>query len=117
MKDVVAQADRRFGFTTSQTILPAAGSRYPETPACRAWAQRAHLRPFVFTPTKAALRTNCARRTNIWLRPEPERLGEKIMMGTLALTAFAGVAYGFNMLINFVENWAVYQSAVAQALQ
>jgi hypothetical protein len=54
---------------------------------------------------------------SIWVPPVRESLFEKACMVALVGGAAVGIAYGFSLLIDLVENWAVFQASVSQTLQ
>ena len=52
--------------------------------------------------------------SSIWIAPERETLGEKLMLTLLVFAAIAGVGYGFASLLDLVQNWSAFNGWVAQ---
>ena len=50
-------------------------------------------------------------------RIHEDALAENKMMGLLLLAASAGVAYGFWMLTQLVENWAAFQTGISRLVE
>src|SRR5687767_8330472 len=65
---------------------------------------------------KAAIRNDRATRSrsSIWITVEGDSMGEKLMLVLLVTAAMAGIGYGFASLIDFVQNWSVFNSWVGQ---
>lgn len=53
---------------------------------------------------------------SIWIAPERETLGEKLMLTMLVFAAIAGVGYGFASLLDLVQNWGAFNGWVAQII-
>ena len=54
---------------------------------------------------------------SIWMPPEGDRLGEKLMLMVLAAAGITGIVQGLLFLVNYIENSAVVHQAVARLLQ
>ncbi len=54
---------------------------------------------------------------SIWLAPETDALGEKLMLGLLVGAAALGIGYGLTWLLDLVQNWAAFHSGIAQMVQ
>jgi len=53
---------------------------------------------------------------SIWIAPEGETLGEKLMLTALVFAAIAGVGYAFASLLDLVQNWGAFNGWVAQII-
>jgi hypothetical protein len=78
-------------------------------------------RPAAETP-KAAPRSRLyapAKRKarSIWIAPDAMPLGEKLMMGALALCGVGAIGYGLAWVVDLVGHWALFQTAVARMIQ
>lgn len=54
---------------------------------------------------------------SIWMPPEGDRLGEKLMLLALSAAAVIGIVQGVSFLMKYVENSAVIHEAMARLLQ
>ena len=54
---------------------------------------------------------------SIWIRPEGESLGEKLVMGLLAVAGVACIGYGFSSLVDLVQHWALFSTGISQMIQ
>jgi len=54
---------------------------------------------------------------SIWLPLDKESLAEKGLMAGLIVAAAIGIGYGFNCLLNLVENWAVVNASIHSMIQ
>ena len=59
----------------------------------------------------------CRKQARGWITPEREPVGEKLFMASLVAGAAVGIAYGFSLLIDLVENWAAVQGSIARMIQ
>ena len=56
-------------------------------------------------------------RLSVTSRTYEDTLAENKMMGLLLVAASAGVAYGFWMLTQLVENWAAFQTGISRLIE
>jgi hypothetical protein len=49
---------------------------------------------------------------DVWIRSEGELLTERLMLALLVLSAVIAIGYGFGCLVDLVQNWAGFNSAV-----
>ncbi len=84
-------------------------SAFPRRPAVATWLPAPTVPP-------RELRRPAATRAS-WLMPPKRSPGERVMMGLLAAAALSGIGYGFVCLINLVQNWAVFQTGIANLVQ
>ena len=54
---------------------------------------------------------------SIWIPLDTESLAEKGLMAGLVVAAAIGIGYGFNCLLNLVENWAAVNASVHSMIQ
>src|SRR5207249_3492091 len=54
---------------------------------------------------------------SLWIAPERESRGEKLLLSLLVLAAVFGIAYGFSCMTDLVQNWAGFHSALAHMIQ
>ncbi len=54
---------------------------------------------------------------SIWIAPERESLGEKLLMGLLGVAAVVGIGYGFASLVDLVQHWAMFANGIGQMIQ
>src|SRR5215469_3887191 len=49
---------------------------------------------------------------SIWLAPEKETFGEKLVFALITATALATVVYGFSSIVDLLLNWAGFQAGL-----
>ena len=104
------ETDMMPGFKQSQTMAATLSSRavptwLPAPPVTRTLP--------VATPSggvRKAVRS-------IWIAPERETLGEKLMLTVLVFAAIAGVGYAFAGLLDLVQNWGAFNGWVGQIIK
>lgn len=63
------------------------------------------------------LRSSTARQVrSIWLTPQRETFGEKLVFAVLTATAVATVLYGFVSVLDLLQNWAAFQAGFTHFL-
>jgi hypothetical protein len=84
--------------TRNGTIQRALPAWLPAPPAAKAARPR--------NPRKATSTRD------VWIRSEGELLTERLMLALLVLSAVIAIGYGFGCLVDLVQNWAGFNSAV-----
>ena len=109
MKTLTMETDMISTFKERQTIVTTLGSRPVPT-----WLPA----PPVSRTQPAAKPRAVVRKAvrSIWIAPEGETLGEKLMLTALVFAAVAGVGYAFAGLLDLVQNWGAFNGWVAQII-
>ena len=53
----------------------------------------------------------------IWISPERDSLGEKLMLLLLLLAGAVAIGYGVSCLLDLVQNWAAFNAGTARLIQ
>jgi hypothetical protein len=53
---------------------------------------------------------------SIWIAPQRESLGEKLVMALLGVAAVAAIGFGFASLVDLVRHWAVFTNGIGQMI-
>ena len=53
---------------------------------------------------------------SIWIAPQHETFGEKLVFAVLTATAVATVLYGFSSVLDLLQNWAAFQTGFTRFL-
>ncbi len=96
-------------------MVAARGLGIVQAPPVPVWRKAPPVRQVL--PAERSLWQRPSRRArSIWIKPQRESVGEKLIMALLATAGVVGIGYGFNSLINLVQHWAVFAAGVGQMI-
>jgi hypothetical protein len=71
----------------------------------------------VFRPARRVMPAPEKLVKSLWLAPQRESRGEKLMFGLLAAAAMAAIGYGLVSAVNLAQNWAAFNQGIGRMLQ
>src|SRR6266478_9727716 len=118
MKTISIQTGRTLSFEHSQTLGGTAGS-FPGLARRQArlaqWLPTPSPRVLSATKNRPVKKTRTA--DSLWIPLPDETIGEKLMIGLLAVAAMIAIGYGFSSMLDLVQDWAGFNRLAGQIIQ